>query len=149
MPRVFRCCCGWPSIAATSHASRLRFSIEAPLAARRLHLSTSALERPWGFSSRGGLALPISLCGCSTIPVRGESRIATLHHPASLFSWPVAAAAIVLSPSVSLCPFLALSPPATTCAFGPLAYSVLLLLQAARQRYGSLSSEPASQSRYC
>lgn len=37
---------------------------------------------PRGVSSREGLALPISLCGCSTsIPVRGESRIATLHLP--------------------------------------------------------------------
>ena len=33
----------------------------------------------WGIPSRGGLALPISLCGCSSIPVRGGSRIASLH----------------------------------------------------------------------
>ena len=81
MPRVSRCRCGWPSFAARPNPPRLRFSITAPPAARSLHLSTSTLERPRGVSSREGLALPISLCGCSSIPVRGESRIATLHHP--------------------------------------------------------------------
>jgi hypothetical protein len=42
----------------------------------RLHFVPSA---SWGIPSREGLALPISLCGCSTIPVRGGTRIASLH----------------------------------------------------------------------
>jgi hypothetical protein len=42
----------------------------------RLHFVPSA---SWGNPSREGLALPISLCGCSSIPVRGGTRIASLH----------------------------------------------------------------------
>jgi hypothetical protein len=43
------------------------------------HTPHSTPSVSWGFPSRGGLALPVSLCGCSSIPVRGGSRIASLH----------------------------------------------------------------------
>jgi hypothetical protein len=81
-------CLESPAAAAAVFQSQPDRTLYAYVSAAKLPRQPAAfisrpppLERPRGVSSREGLALPISLCGCSSIPVRGESRIATLHHP--------------------------------------------------------------------
>lgn len=77
-------------------------SPSSPLPPARPPLSLQLLEPSRGIASREGLALPVSLCGGPSIPVRGGSRIATLHQSNLLL---IAAAAIFsasLSPSRSL-----------------------------------------------
>lgn len=75
------CCCGLPSTSAETRCCRARPPSSSTSSAA--HPASPARSAPWGISTRGGRALPISLCGCSASLCEADPRPRAFISPVS------------------------------------------------------------------